>query len=412
MKKLSFVMSFLIVAGMGNSAFATNGMRMIGFGPVQRSMGGANIASPQDASVVITNPAGMSELKARVDFGSSYFQPNTEYNGTGAAPGVFSKGDGETVESDVKASPIPALGIILPINDKMNFGIGAYGVAGMGVDYERNLYGSNTYSSYSQMRFVPALSYKINQMISAGLSLNLMYATMSFDAGREAMGVMTNPPHMSAASFGYGATIGVLVRPVDMVSAALAYETKSRFQDFEFNTYDTQGTGTYAKDKLEFNQPDSITGGVSVTPIKGLFIVLEVQYIRWSTTNGKDQPEFATNGSNSSAWNLDWEDQFVYKIGLSYNVMPILVVRAGYNYGKMPLNSDRAFENIAFPAITEQHFTFGIGVMTGENTTVNIGFMYSPEASLTGSNAANQYITDYETKMTQYSLDFGISYAF
>ncbi len=405
-------MSFLIVAGICDSALATNGMRMIGFGPVQRSMGGANIASPQDASVVITNPAGMSELKARVDFGSSYFQPSTEYSGTGVMAGVFSKGDGETVESDTKASPIPALGIILPINDKMNFGIGAYGVAGMGVDYERNLYGSNTYSSYSQMRFAPALSYRINQMISAGVSLNIMYATMSFDAGREAFAMMTNPPHMNAASFGYGATIGVLVKPMEILSGAIAYETKSRFQDFEFNTYDTQGTGTYAKDKIEFNQPDSITGGISLFPIKGLIVALEVQYIRWSTTNGKDQPEFSTNGSNSSEWNLDWDDQLVYKIGLSYLVMPMLVVRAGYNYGKMPLNSDRAFENIAFPAITEQHITLGVGVKTGENTTVNIGFMYSPEASLSGSNAAGQYITDYETKMTQYSFDFGISYAF
>jgi len=83
----------------------------------------------------------------------------------------------------------------------------------------------------------------------------------------------------------------------------------------------------------------------------------------------------------------------------------------------MPLNSDRAFENIAFPAISEQHFTAGVGLNLTKNLTLNIGGMYSPEAKLTGSNAAyppagGQAISSYETKMSQYSLDMGLAYTF
>ena len=47
-------------------AHATNGMRMIGFGPVQNSMGGASVAAPLDATTVVTNPAGLSERRAAV----------------------------------------------------------------------------------------------------------------------------------------------------------------------------------------------------------------------------------------------------------------------------------------------------------------------------------------------------------
>ena len=43
------------------NANATNGMRMIGFGPVQDSMGGVSVGLPLDAASVLTNPAGMSD---------------------------------------------------------------------------------------------------------------------------------------------------------------------------------------------------------------------------------------------------------------------------------------------------------------------------------------------------------------
>ncbi|HON58668.1 MAG TPA: hypothetical protein PLT45_03955 [Smithella sp.] len=96
--------------------------------------------------------------------------------------------------------------------------------------------------------------------------------------------------------------------------------------------------------------------------------------------------------------------------------MKATFLRAGYNYGEMPLNSKRAFENIAFPAVAEHHFTAGVGLNLTKNLTLNIGGTYSPEAKLTGSNAAyppaGQAISFYETKMSQYSLEMGLAYTF
>ncbi|TAL34765.1 MAG: aromatic hydrocarbon degradation protein [Spirochaetes bacterium] len=387
-----------------SDVFATNGMRMIGFGPVQRSMGGASVGIGLDAASILTNPAGMSDLGGRIDFGASYFAPSVEYKAVGAGPGMVAN-DGETFESDRGASPVPAFGLIIPATDQVNFGIGAYGIAGMGVDYAMNLYSNVTYSSYSQMRFAPGASYKINDMISVGAVLNLMYATMEYYAGPPEGSPGGQRAHMGASAFGYGATVGVKVTPVKMLTLGVAYESKSMFQDFVFNT----GAGV---DKLEFNQPSSATVGLGIMPIEGLVIGFDLQWIRWSETNGKNQPKYTENSSAASAWNLNWDDQLVYKFGIQYVVIPMLTVRAGYNYGKMPLDSTRAFENIAFPAIAEQHFTAGVGIGVGEKFTLNIGGMYSPEASLKGANAAGQGITSYETKMSQYSLDVGLAYKF
>ena len=409
MKKLItfFMMSIIGTALMTGSAYATNGMRMIGFGPVQNSMGGVSVGLPLDAASTLTNPAGMSVLTGRIDFGASYFVPKVEYKAS-SSPHMFGlviNHEGETIESDRGGSPVPAFGLIVPLGDRVKFGIGAYGVAGMGVDYEKNLYGGVTYTSYSQMRFAPGLSYKINDMVSIGAVVNVMYATMEFNAA-SGFGQL---PHNAASSFGYGATVGVLVKPVDILQIGLAYETKSTFQDFEFNT-------KYGDDKIEFNQPQCATLGIGIKPVKDLLIGFDVQWIRWSETNGKNLPEYTSNASSAMAWNLDWEDQFVFKTGIQYTVNPILTLRAGYNYGKMPLNSSRAFENIAFPAIAEHHITAGMGFNLTDKLALNIGGTFSPEAKLTGSNkglpSAGQAIGSYETKMSQYSIEMGLAYTF
>ena len=387
------LMSVVAVVLMTSNAYATNGMRMIGFGPVQDSMGGVSVGLPLDAASILTNPAGMSVLPGRIDFGASYFVPSVKYKATGGA-------DGSEVDSDRGASPVPAFGLIVPLGEKFRFGVGAYGIAGMGVDYPANLYGSVTYTSYSQMRFAPALSYKINDIVSVGVTANIMYATMEFNAA-SAMGQQS---HMGASSFGYGATFGVLVKPVDFLQIGLAYETKSTFQDFKFNT-------NIGEDKIEFNQPQTATIGLGIKPIKDLSIGFDVQWIRWSETNGKDLPKYTANASGAQPWNMDWSDQFVYKVGVQYRVNTMVALRAGYNYGKMPLNSDRAFENIAFPAVSEHHITAGIGINFNKQFTLNIGGMYSPSAKLTGSNMS-QGISSYETEMSQYSLDMGVTYTF
>jgi len=400
--KKNIIFSFLVITAamfVAVNAHATNGMRMIGFGPVQNSMGGVSVGLPLDAASVLTNPAGMSVLPGRIDFGASYFKPSVSYKATGAGPGVVMR-DGATIDSDRGGSPVPAFGLIIPINDKLRFGIGAYGVAGMGVDYAQNLYSGVTYTSYSQMRFAPGLSYKINDIVSVGAAVNIMYATMEFNAGGP-----TQQPHMGASSFGYGATIGVLVKPIEMIQIGLAYETKSYFQDFSFNT----AAGT---DKIAFNQPSAATLGLGIKPIKNLLIGFDIQWIHWAETNGQNLPNYTTNSSSAMPWNMDWSDQFVYKVGVQYTVHPMVALRAGYNYGKMPLNSDRAFENMAFPAVAEHHFTAGVGLNLTKQFTINIGGTYSPVAKISGSNMMQQGIVSYETQMSQYSLDMGLTYTF
>ena len=428
MRKLAASFLALLVVAAA-PARATNGMRMIGFGASQVAMGGASAALALDAASVVSNPAGITELGGRVDFGASFFKPTVSYRAA-EVPGLpqpgLAVGSTERFTSKRGASPVPALGLVIPLDEQFTFGLGAYGVSGMGVDHAQNLYGGITYSSYSQMRFAPGLAWRVSDRLSVGVTANLLYAEMSYSAAQGLLQV----PHQAASAFGYGATVGVQLRASEALTFGAAYETRSWFQDFEFNVPAHQPldptTGApmtsggqpvvlpAGMDQLAFDQPSSATAGVAVRPLRALTVAFDVQWIRWSETNGQNQPAYSSDVTRTGAmpWNLDWSDQWVFKVGAQLQAGPVLALRAGYNYGKSPLRAGRAFENIAFPAIAEHHLTGGVGVQLGERFALNLAAMYAPEARLTGSNPAEQFIASYETTMSQYALDAAIAYRF
>jgi long-chain fatty acid transport protein len=387
---------------------------MIGFGPVQDSMGGVGVGATLDASSVLSNPAGIADLGQRLEVGFSYFKPTVSYDATGAMPGVVSS-NGATIDSDRGGSPIPAIAYVRPVTDALTVGVGVFGVAGMGVDYKTNLYSSTTLTSYLQGRVTPGVAYKLMEGLSVGVTANIMMAQMKYDVAT----AMGQAEHDTASSLGIGATVGVKYSPVKMVTLGAAYETKSSFQDFSFDVpggrTDPYGnTYSAGTDKLTFDQPQSFTVGASVTPTEMLLLAADVQWINWSDTMGEGLPKYTndTTVTGAQPFNMNWSDQTVIKLGAQLTPMKGLDLRAGYNYGKSPLDKDRAFENMAFPAVAEHHITAGVGYHFSDKLAFNIAGMYALEAELSGANMAEQGIASYTTKMSQFEIDFGATYRF
>ncbi len=415
MKKIAVVVAVTCL-GFASPAYATNGMRMIGFGPVQDSMGGASVAAPLDATVLVTNPAGMTAVSPRFDLSGTAFAPTVKYSATGMA-------SGQTMTSDRPVDLIPTLATVYRVADKLTLGFAALGTAGMGVDYKTDLYGSKTYTSYQNMRFAPAAAYKVTDQLSVGVAANLAYALMKYEVASGATS-MNMQPRDTQGALGIGATLGATYAITPAATVAVAYETRTKFQDFEWNIpahtlYFPDGTGGVnavsvpgGKEKLSFDQPDVATIGGAYRVIPALLVAADVELIRWSTTNGKDMPKFATdpNMTGAQTWNMNWSDQVVVKAGAEYAATKELKLRAGYNYGQSPLDKTRAFENVSFPAIAQHHVTAGVGYDVG-HVSLAAAVVYSPEASLTGSNMA-QGVASYETKMSQLAFDLGATYRF
>ncbi len=170
--KKAFRITFIFLAAalwLSPAAFATNGDNLIGIGPIARAMGGVGVASPQDAAIsaIFANPAAMC-------FGPYCPGSEATFAGTFFSPTVKSKldfsgfGMGKaSAESQMNPFVSPAIGITSPITDKLRFGVGAYGVSGMGVDYkETNPLYQNLYTQYQIMKFAPNLAYLITPDLS------------------------------------------------------------------------------------------------------------------------------------------------------------------------------------------------------------------------------------------------------
>ena len=387
MRKIAgaFAVACLVAA---SPAFATNGMRMIGFGPIQNSMGGAGAAAPLDGATIVTNPAGLAAVAPRIDLAAQAFMPDVKYAMSTPGPS-FSGTSGRP--TDV----LPTLTGVYRVQNQFTLGFAALGTAGMGVDYAADPSGNRLMTSYTNARVAPAMAYQVNDQLSVGLALNLMWAQMSFQMGGR-------PKFNESGSFGYGATVGAAYRPAEMVTIGAALETRSYFQDFTWNV----GGTDYA---LAFDQPMVATLGAAVRPGAGLLFALDGQWINWSDTMGKNLPKY-TKPVGAGSFDMRWSDQWVVKVGAQYEIPGLkdLKVRAGYNYGKTPLEATNFRANMAFPAIAEHHITAGVGYEIGR-WGVNAAVVYSPEATISFSDPASG-INSVQSKMSQTAFELGGTY--
>ncbi len=414
----------VVLSAVAGPSFATNGMRMTGFGPVQNSMGGVGVGATLDGSAMISNPAGLIGLPAQIDVGGTYFKAAVSYSATespmpSGLTGAVVAQPGVQIDSSRGATPIPTFAWVRPVSNDLAFGLGAFGVSGAGVNYPVNLYGGPTDTSYLQLRLTPSIAYHVTPALSVGVTLNAMMAQMSWNVA----GGLGQMPHTTATSWGIGGTLGARMAVTDWLAVGAAYETQSHFKDFRFSipAHTAVDPATFqpvqiaaGTDTVALDQPMSATLGVAATPIAPLLLAADVQWIDWSATNGTNLPRFTQDQSGAMQWNLAWKNQWVFKVGVQYAVWDNLRLRAGYNYGRMPLQAHSAFENLAFPAIAEHHFSVGAGYDYGR-WTLNAGATVSPRASLSGSNASypsqgGQAIQSYTTQMSQLSFDAGLTF--
>jgi long-chain fatty acid transport protein len=430
MKKIFFALSiFSLVLFCTVPAFATNGDNLIAIGPVARSMGGVGIAEPMDAiSAVFANPAAMC-------FGSYCPASENDFTGTMFMPKIKAKvtNFAGVTEADSKDNvyAIPAIGLTVPIvsgASNWRFGLAAYGVTGLGVDYRGRSIDNKTfydfgafgkfplvsgeYTSLQIMKFAPAVAYQATQNLSFGLALHIDYAALDLRSG-------------TAIGYTVGVQPGVIYKPADNISLGLTYVSPQKVDHKNVTDFDQDGT----LDTLTLESPQQVGFGVSYRFVElKMFFEADVKWINWA--NAKGYKDF------------DWENQWVYAIGAQFEPMDNLSLRIGYNYGKNPVKPHDGFNGainpadfsinttnvqgklinnyyyetfriIGFPAIVEQHLTFGFGYKFSDKFSAHMGYMHAFEQKIkeSGVDIAGAPVT-LESTLSESSLDFGLAWRF
>ncbi len=374
-----------------SAVYATNGDNMIGIGVQSRAMGGAGIGMAMGTDSVFRNPAWIVDQKGfNASFGATAFMPDVKAK-VGPAAGL-----GNGVEGDSKAdfSIIPTVSHSDHINENLSYGIGMFGVSGMGVDYRNEdpqMGLANMRTSLQYMRFVPSISYKLDDL-RLGAGLSIAYGALSMSAWTPNGTPPGTPPDPTTATqrggglsedIGFGAQFGVGYYVTEGITVGAYYQSEvaTEYEDvFDFTT-----NGVY--DDLKLSQPAEAGIGFGyVSDCKCYSFTLDYRRIMWSDADGYDA--------------FGWDDQDVIALGGSYNVNDALILRAGYNYAKSPLN-DKTFKaatvggapfgafNVAyfntlgFPAYSESHITAGLSYQINKSTGLDVAYVYAPKVTET-----------------------------
>ena len=162
------------------SAHATNGMNMEGYGPIATGMGGAATAYDNGTAGMANNPATLQLAPNghRVDGAIGILGPNV----TAQAASFPADSSGGT------SYVMPAVGWT-KTDDKMTWGVGMFAQGGMGTEYGATsmlAMGTDQQAMRSELgvgRLILPVAYRITPRLTLGATLDFVWAGLDLSMG-------------------------------------------------------------------------------------------------------------------------------------------------------------------------------------------------------------------------------------
>ena len=384
-----------------------NGIYNNGTGADAMSMGGAEVAWAADPlSAMTANPAGLGFLT----------KPEIDLSGEGAVlEGNFvsKTGSGGALNSSLNALPEGAFGFPLK-SVPVTFGFSIAPQAALLANWHYNdppggLGGDVSYG-YQQdkseillLRSALGVAWQINSKLSIGATAGLLYNDNNLDAPYIFQNLQSaghpSPPNgaktllnLNTTGFGGDATVGAIFRATTNLQFGVFYQSESII-----NSSGNASGNPYAQfpslpaDELNFHYdaevknkfPQNASAGVSWRFLSQLRASAQVDWIDWA--DSFDTLHISMSNGNNSIVNsvlgsgfkdnvpLNWSSEFVYRVGLEYDVTENLALRIGYCYGQNPVPGSTLTPMTA--AITENTITAGVGYHWGRYK-VEVAYQY------------------------------------
>jgi long-chain fatty acid transport protein len=371
------------------SAFATVGYFAHGYGLKAKGMGGVGIALPQETLSGVSNPANLAFVGNRLDVELEWFRPirngDIVNNGAGLNGSYSANGRNDFL--------IPGVGYSHMWSDHLALGVLVYGNGGMNTTFDTNPFGAFGGSSpggvdYIQVFVAPTVAWKPNANHSFGVSLNLAYQEFGAYGLEPFAGFSQTPNHVTNVgrekSTGIGLRVGWTGRITPNITLGAMFQPKTNMG--KLNRYE----GLF-RNQGDLDIPATYGVGISVKPAPRWTVAADIQRIDYAKVGAIGAtPDCLFAGlcqlGASNGPGFGWRNMTAYKIGASYEMSRSLTVRAGYATGKQPIPDRYTLLNIIFPAVPEDHLTFGATWSFG-TTEVTLGYMHAFEKKVNGSGS-------------------------
>lgn len=358
-------------------ALAGNGLNDFAFNARAYGLGGADLATANDATAGNANPAGLAYIAQR-SF-SVYVEPYTNSgrrhrdglgNDTGAdAPYGASLGGGY-------AQRVKQTDIVV--------GLGFFAQGGAGFVYKdmRTPFGGQDElsSKFATVKLVPSLAWKASENLLIGAALGINYSAARQKLFPNTSAADPDGPEGPLAGFSglrvddqkgwsFNGKLGAQYRlnPQWLLAAAYTSETKIKLDDGEL-TLNLEADGLSrvlyrdsSQTGLNIAQEAGI--GFAYTPTARWLMSAEINWVDWSsalktsTLNASNPDSDQVPQTLSLTQRLDWRDQYVMAAGAEYHWSPLTTLRGGLNYGRNPV-PDRTLTPL-LPLTGETSVTLG-----------------------------------------------------
>lgn len=441
LKKLPVLVPILLLA-LDLPAFATNGLNLIGYGARSTSLGGAFTAVSDDTASINTNPAGLTQIQSRsLELSLDFSVPSLDHGD------VFSG----VVSGPRKLVFVPWLGYAQKLKGTpLTVGIAVFTQGGVGSEYNgiKTAFGTedDLFVDLQYMRIAPAIAYQLSDRLSVGFAFFVGRSMLDLQFFPNTSCASLPPPLPSplpclafippgpsgsptffgldldgAEAWGVGGRIGILYQATDWLSLGLQYATPSSLDHNDGDLVLDMSSIGLGKVKYEgslddFSWPQELSLGVAFRLIKGLQVSADLKWINWD--GALNTPVLKARNPNVPVsdelrnidipMKLNWKNQWVFALGLAYNVTDRLVMRGGYNRGNNPVPGETL--SPLFATILEDHFAIGLGY-TFKTFSFDLTYIRGLTEKVSYTNPDLFFFNAFE-KATLNSVEFMIRYRF
>lgn len=280
------------------------------------SLGGAFVAVADDATAWHFNPAGTVFAGANVHLGAELV----------IAPRTFKPLDSSQPEQSPETPivPLPALGVVAKVGDRVTLGAGAWNTYGGQLTYpDQGLRGVIDHSQNAVFELVGGVGYQVNERVAIGGTVRLGIGLFKVQTTAKPV-----DSDLSASGVGLGASLGAMWRASEKVTVGASWRSGLDVR--------TTGDGSLmlpagplpveVVHTQTWPQSASVGSAVAVSP--RVMWSVELGWTQWSRFETLDVTFPGTEQVNQS-FPLDWVDNYSVRSGVQWKVSPGLALRTG-----------------------------------------------------------------------------------
>lgn len=356
-------------------------------------------AAPDDAAVVVNNPAAMSEVdRALFQADVTAIQFSTEFSGRGT-DAIGRPLTGNDGGNGGVTKPVPALYYITPVADRWRLGLAITAPFGFETEYDEGWVGR--YSAYKSMfqtvDLTLSASFAATDSLSIGASVVAQHTkaelTQAIDFGAILAGAgapvlpqsLDGRGRVEGDDWGYGWGVGILWKPTDADRIGLNFHSQVVHQLSGTGSFQVPAAVSAINPALGstvfsttpgvagFTTPANATASWWHTLNDRVSFGADIGYTRWSTFKNL-VVDYANPAQPNTVEHFDWEDTWFGSVGMEYRLDTAWTLRGGLAVDGSPTQYETRSPRV--PDGTRRWVSVGVGYKASENTAIDFGYAH------------------------------------